>query len=32
MMRLPKFSYHVPLEIADAVKMMGDAGPEDQFR
>ncbi|HEX7998693.1 MAG TPA: xanthine dehydrogenase family protein subunit M [Pyrinomonadaceae bacterium] len=31
MMRLPKFSYRVPLEIADAVKMMGDAGPEGQF-
>ena len=31
MMRLPKFSYHVPREISDAVKMMGDAGPEGQF-
>jgi 4-hydroxybenzoyl-CoA reductase subunit beta len=31
MMRLPKFTYRVPLEIADAVKMMGDAGPEGQF-
>ncbi|HYG81003.1 MAG TPA: xanthine dehydrogenase family protein subunit M [Pyrinomonadaceae bacterium] len=30
-MRLPKFSYHVPREISDAVKMMGDAGPEGQF-
>ena len=31
MMRLPKFSYFVPREISDAVKMMGDAGPEGQF-
>jgi 4-hydroxybenzoyl-CoA reductase subunit beta len=31
MMRLPKFVYRVPLEITDAVKMMGDAGPEGQF-
>jgi 4-hydroxybenzoyl-CoA reductase subunit beta len=31
MMRLPKFSYRVPHEISDAVKMMGDAGPEGQF-
>jgi 4-hydroxybenzoyl-CoA reductase subunit beta len=31
MMRLPKFTYHVPREISDAVKMMGDAGPEGQF-
>src|SRR5918992_1502801 len=31
MMRLPKFTYRVPLEIADAVKMMGDAGPQGQF-
>lgn len=31
MMRLPKFAYRVPREIADAVKMMGDAGPEGQF-
>src|ERR671933_721725 len=31
MMRLPKFSYLVPREIRDAVKMMGDAGPEGQF-
>ena len=31
MMRLPKFVYRVPQEIADAVKMMGDAGPEGQF-
>jgi 4-hydroxybenzoyl-CoA reductase subunit beta len=31
MMRLPKFVYRVPQEIADAVKMMGDAGPLGQF-
>lgn len=31
MMRLPKFLYRVPREISDAVKMMGDAGPEGQF-
>ncbi|HKR02324.1 MAG TPA: FAD binding domain-containing protein [Pyrinomonadaceae bacterium] len=31
MMRLPKFSYLVPLEIADAVRMMGDGGPSAQF-
>ncbi|HEX8921062.1 MAG TPA: FAD binding domain-containing protein, partial [Pyrinomonadaceae bacterium] len=31
MMRLPKFAYLVPREISDAVKMMGDAGPEGQF-
>lgn len=31
MMRLPKFVYRVPQEIADAVKMMGDAGPSGQF-
>jgi len=30
-MRLPKFTYRVPREISDAVKMMGDAGPEGQF-
>jgi 4-hydroxybenzoyl-CoA reductase subunit beta len=30
-MRLPKFSYLVPREISDAVKMMGDAGAEGQF-
>lgn len=30
-MRLPKFSYHVPREIADAVKMMANAGPAGQF-
>lgn len=31
MMRLPKFTYRVPRTIADAVRMMGDAGPEGQF-
>ncbi|HVF56930.1 MAG TPA: xanthine dehydrogenase family protein subunit M [Pyrinomonadaceae bacterium] len=30
-MRLPKFEYFVPQTIADAVKMMGDAGPAGQF-
>ena len=31
MMRLPKFTYRVPREVAEAVKMMGDAGPWGQF-
>lgn len=31
MMRLPKFSYRVPRNIGEAVRMMGDAGPEGQF-
>ena len=31
MMRLPKFTYRVPLEIRDAVKMMADTGPSAQF-
>jgi len=31
MMRLPKFSYRVPQTVAEAVRMMGDAGPEGQF-
>jgi 4-hydroxybenzoyl-CoA reductase subunit beta len=31
MMRLPKFTYRVPHEISDAVRMMADAGPEGQF-
>ncbi len=31
MMRLPKFSYLIPRSVADAVKMMGDAGPSGQF-
>ena len=30
-MRLPKFEYHTPQTIADAVKMIGDAGPDGQF-
>lgn len=30
-MRLPKFTYRVPREVGDAVRMMGDAGPEGQF-
>jgi 4-hydroxybenzoyl-CoA reductase subunit beta len=31
MMRLPKFDYRVPRTIAEAVKVIGDAGPEGQF-
>src|SRR5258708_16245096 len=31
MMRLPKFDYRVPRTIAEAVKIIGDAGPEAQF-
>lgn len=31
MMRLPKFDYRVPREIAEAVKLMAGAGPEGQF-
>lgn len=31
MMRLPKFEYRVPREIAEAVKLMAGAGPEGQF-
>ena len=31
MMRLPKFSYHVPREIREAVKIIAGAGPEGQF-
>jgi 4-hydroxybenzoyl-CoA reductase subunit beta len=31
MMRLPKFTYLVARATADAVKMMGDAGPDGQF-
>jgi 4-hydroxybenzoyl-CoA reductase subunit beta len=31
MMRLPKFDYRAPREIAEAVKIMGDVGPEGQF-
>jgi 4-hydroxybenzoyl-CoA reductase subunit beta len=30
-MRLPRFAYHVPRTVGDAVKMMGDAGPAGQF-
>ena len=30
-MRLPKFTYHAPRELAEAVKIMADAGPEGQF-
>src|SRR6266508_431481 len=31
MMRLPKFDYRVPREIAEAVRIMAGAGPEGQF-
>jgi len=31
MMRLPKFDYYVPQNIAEAVRIMGDAGPTGQF-
>ena len=31
MMRLPKFEYRVPRSVAEAVKIIGDAGPEGQF-
>src|SRR5829696_2231085 len=31
MMRLPKFTYRVPEDIADAVKMIADAGREGMF-
>jgi 4-hydroxybenzoyl-CoA reductase subunit beta len=31
MMRLPKFEYRTPQTIADAVKVMADAGPVGQF-
>ncbi|MBV9211288.1 MAG: FAD binding domain-containing protein [Acidobacteria bacterium] len=31
MMRLPKFSYRVPVDMRDAVRMMADAGAEGQF-
>ncbi|HEX6623831.1 MAG TPA: FAD binding domain-containing protein [Pyrinomonadaceae bacterium] len=30
-MRLPKFTYHVPRTIGEAVRMMGEAGPSGQF-
>ena len=31
MMRLPKFTYRTPRTIAEAVKIIGDVGPEAQF-
>src|SRR5690242_928455 len=31
MMRLPKFEYHTPQTIGEAVRIMGVAGPEGQF-
>src|SRR2546426_11684309 len=31
MMRLPKFDYRTPRTVAEAVKIIGDAGPEAQF-
>lgn len=31
MMRLPKFVYHTPRTIAEAVKIVGDTGPNAQF-
>jgi 4-hydroxybenzoyl-CoA reductase subunit beta len=31
MMRLPKFEYRVPREIAEAVKIMAGSGPQGQF-
>lgn len=31
MMRLPKFAYRVPRDIAEAVKIMAGSGPEGQF-
>jgi 4-hydroxybenzoyl-CoA reductase subunit beta len=31
MMRLPKFEYRTPRTIAEAVKIIGDTGPEAQF-
>jgi 4-hydroxybenzoyl-CoA reductase subunit beta len=31
MMRLPKFDYRTPRTIAEAVKIIGDVGPEAQF-
>jgi 4-hydroxybenzoyl-CoA reductase subunit beta len=31
MIRLPKFEYRVPQTIAEAVKIIGDVGPEAQF-
>jgi 4-hydroxybenzoyl-CoA reductase subunit beta len=31
MMRLPKFEYHVPRTVAEAVRLMGESGPAGQF-
>jgi len=31
MMRLPKFDYRVPRTVAEAVKIIGDVGPDAQF-
>src|SRR6266849_6535867 len=31
MMRLPKFEYRTPRTVAEAVNIIGDAGPEAQF-
>jgi 4-hydroxybenzoyl-CoA reductase subunit beta len=31
MMRLPKFEYHVPRTVAEAVRIRGEVGPEGQF-
>src|SRR5437016_4031781 len=31
MMRLPKFEYHVPRTVAEAVKIVADIGPDAQF-
>ena len=31
MMRLPKFEYHVPRTVAEAVKIRGEVGPEGMF-
>ena len=31
MMRLPKFEYHVPRTVAEAVRIMADSGPVGQF-
>ena len=31
MMRLPKFTYRTPRTVAEAVKIVGDTGPESQF-
>jgi CO/xanthine dehydrogenase FAD-binding subunit len=31
MMRLPKFEYHVPRTVAEAVRIIGDSGPAGQF-